>query len=273
MTHGLLSDAALILPPMRWLIALWMILTSAQWLVSAPIFAPDGIIPWSLLATQRRRAALAPFRRRMSVPRLRVILCGQLIAAIALAVSDRPAIGIACLTFLIASQAVLIVLSGDFWAVGATKMGMIAMVGALLLTLGVRAGDPGLVLAGLLVAGGQLVLCYSIAGFSKLAIATWRDGTALQDTMTSDPWGHRHASRLIENRRFAIVASWGVILAEALFPLALLAPTPWLLAALGVMLAFHVATAVVMGLNLFPWAFVAPYPAVLALAWTIHGAL
>ena len=86
---------------------------------------------------------------------------------------------------------------------------MIAMAGALLVSLGLRESDPGLVLAGLLVAGGQLVLCYSVAGFSKLAIAAWRDGTALQHAMGSAGWGHRHVSRLTENRPLAVTASWG----------------------------------------------------------------
>lgn len=273
MTASLLSNAALVLPPMRLLIAAWMMLTSAHLLASAAIYGPDGILPWSLLAMQRRRPRLAKVRRLMSVARLRALLWGKIVAAITLAVSDRSEIVIVCLAFLILSHAFLIALSGDLWTTGATKIGMIAMFGALLLALGVREGDAGLVLAGLLVAGGQLVLCYAVAGFSKLASAQWRDGTAFRNAMACDMWGHPHVSRWAERRPFALAASWGVIVVEALFPLALLAPTPWLVAALGVMLVFHIATAVVMGLNLFPLAFAATYPAVLGLAWAIRDAL
>lgn len=273
MTDTVLGDAAAALGAMRWLIAAWMTLAVLQWLASAGLFGPDGLMPWAALAGQRGRPRLGRVRRLLSVALLRTILIVQLIAAVALAASGSLDLTIACLVVLIAGHAALIVLSGEFWADGAVKMGMIAMAGALLVAVAVRTQQPAIALAGVIVAGGQLTLSYAVAGWSKLAVAVWRDGSELQRVMAGDIWGHPVAARMIRHRPFAITASWGVMLVEALFPLALLAPIPWLAAALGAMLVFHVATAVVMRLNLFPWAFVATYPAVVVLGRAVHGAL
>ncbi|MDB5678816.1 HTTM domain-containing protein [Sphingomonas bacterium] len=273
MTAQLLADATTALPAMRLLIAAWMLLAAAQWLTSAGLFAPDGLLPWPALAAQRGRPWIGRVRRRMSVGVLRTILVIQLIAAITLAVGESPDATIVCLTVLIASHAGLIMLSGEFWADGAAKMGMIAMAGALIVAIGVRGHDPAMALAGVIVAGGQLTLSYAVAGFSKLAIRTWRDGSELQGAMAAEAWGHPLVAQLTRHRPVALAASWGVMLLEAAFPLALLAPTPWLVAALGLMLLFHFATAVMMGLNLFPWAFAAAYPAVIVLGRTMHAAL
>ena len=273
MTDALLADAAAAVAPMRWLIAAWMILGDLQWLAGAGLFGPDGLMPWAALAGQRGRPRLGRIRRRMSVALLRAILIVQLAAAIALAAGGALDLTICCLVVLIASHAALIMLSGEFWADGAAKMGMIAMAGALIVAIAVRARDPALALAGVLVAGGQLTLCYAVAGWSKLAVTAWRDGSELRRVMAGEIWGHPAAARMIRRRPLALAASWGVMLVEAAFPFALLAPLPWLAAALGAMLAFHVATAVVMRLNLFPWAFVAAYPAVVVLGRAIHAAL
>jgi hypothetical protein len=271
-TEELLANAAAALWAMRLLIAAWMILTAAQWLASADIFAPDGLMPWPALAAQLRRPRLGKIRRRMSVPLLRTILAIELIAAIALAVSGALDATIACLSVLIVCHAGLIVLSGEFWADGAAKMGMIAMAGALIVAIGVRGHDPAIALAGIIVTGGQLTLSYAVAGWSKLAIRAWRDGTELRRSMATEAWGHPVAARLTDRRAIALAGSWGVMLLEALFPLALLLPMPWLAAALGLMLLFHAATAVFMGLNLFPWAFMAAYPAVFVLGRVVHAA-
>lgn len=273
MIEQLLTDTAAALSAMRVLIGAWMMLAVAQWLVGAGLFAPDGLMPWSALAGQRGRPRVGRVRQRMSVGSLRTILLVQLIAATVLAVVGAPAVTIACLVVLIASQAGLIVLTGEFWADGSAKMGMIAMAGGLLMAIGVRWHDPSVAMAGVIVAGGQLTLSYAVAGFSKLAIGTWRNGSELHRAMAAEAWGLPFAARLTRHRPVALAASWGVMLIEAAFPLALLMPMPWLIAALALMLAFHFATAVFMGLNLFPWAFAATYPAVLVLGRVVHAAL
>lgn len=256
MTPEFLAHAAALLMPARILIGLWVLLSAAQWLAAARSPAPWG--PGSDLS-----------------PRvLRVLFVAQGTLAVWMMASASIGVLIACLVLLLASNAVPLWITGAFWADGSEKMGMIATAGTLGIALGVARGDPALALAGALLAGGQATLCYAIAGWSKIPVRSWRDGSELTGVMASRAFGHSGLSRLLARHpRFAQLASWAVIVAEAAFPLALVAPQSWLIAALAILFAFHLGTAVFMGLNKFPWAFAATYPAVLLLGTAVRGLL
>ena len=151
---------------------------------------------------------------------------------------------------------------------GASKMALVSACGAVLMTAGAASGEHALVLAGVIWTGGHLTLAYAVSGWSKLAIARWRDGSALSKTLSSYIWGHRLPAGLLRSNSLALVLAWTLMLGEALFPLVLFAPPEVLVAALGAMFLFHAGTALFMGLNTYPWGFAAAYPAVFALsAW------
>ena len=273
MTSAFLASAAASLATARILIALWLLLATAQWLAAGSLFAESQPLAWAGLARRRTQRVLGRIRRRLSARAIKALLGVQLVAAAVLGATGALPTLIACLALLLLTMGSFVLLSGEFWANGSDKIGMIAMAGTLLTAIGVAAGDAGLALAGAIVTGGQLTLCYAVAGGSKLFFPTWRNGTELVGVMASQSWGHPLGHRLTRVRPLAIMASWTLILVEMLFPLALLAPQGWLAAALGVMLAFHVATALLMGLNTFPWAFAAAYPAVLLLGRAIRAGL
>jgi hypothetical protein len=63
----------------------------------------------------------------------------------------------------------------------------------------------------------------------------------------------------------AYALCWGTILFETAFVVAAILPRNALLVLLAVGAAFHVAVAIMMGLNGFVWSFVATYPAILYL--------
>ncbi len=251
-----LQAAAALLVPARLLIGLWLLLAIAHRWAARRSPAPWG--PGS---------ALSPAL-------LRPLFGAQAALGLVAMASGSAMVLVVCLALLLVSQGALLFVTGAFWADGSEKMGMIAMAGTLLIATGVAARDPGLALAGALLAGGQVALCYATAGLSKLPVPGWRDGRELAAVMASRGFGHPAAARMLARRRsVAMLASWAVIVAEAAFPLAMLAPQPLLLAALAVLLAFHVATAVLMGLATFPWAFAAAYPATLLLGRAIRGLL
>lgn len=202
-----------------------------------------------------------------------VFFAVQLVLVLLLALIDNPGVTIATLATLIACHAVFAILAGHFWVDGSDKIGIIVMVGALLTAVGLATGDVWIALAGILLAGGQLTLSYFVAGVSKLCVSGWRNGQWLRAVMATGMWGDSRIAALLRVPGFALAASWAVMLLEALFPLALLAPEPVLLAAMAAMLAFHIATALFMGLNKFPWAFAAAYPAVFVLARLVRSAL
>jgi hypothetical protein len=110
----------------------------------------------------------------------------------------------------------------------------------------------------------QTTLSYSIAGFSKLKSAAWRDGRALRSFVQLAV--ERHGApgwilaALTTPRRSQLLAL-GVIGFECSFPLA------WLdaricAAYLALGLGFHFANSVVFGLNRFFFVWAAAYPAV-----------
>lgn len=108
----------------------------------------------------------------------------------------------------------------------------------------------------------QLVLSYALSGLVKLANPDWRSGRALQDVFLFSVYPVSGGVRTLAQRRGLMLAgSWGVILLEILFPLALLTSAS-LMAALVLAAAFHLANAWLFGLNRFVWAWFAAYPAI-----------
>lgn len=273
MTGRFLADAADSLAFSRVLIGLWLVLWTAQWLTAADLFSHDGPLPWARLSRVRQRPLIGRLRRRMSTRLFRALLAAQLCIAVVLLASASVSVLVVCLALLIASLGGFIVLTGEFWSDGSDKIGMIAIAGAFVTGAGVLLGDSALALAGALIAGGQLTVCYLVAGVSKVFFADWRNGAELAAVMAAESWGHPMMERLTRRRPVAIAVSWCVILGEALFPLALLAPRPWLLAALATLMLFHVATALVMGLNTYPWAFAAAYPSATLLGRVLRSSL
>lgn len=106
----------------------------------------------------------------------------------------RSEVLVLCLCLLIFSNGAQILLSGEYWANSADKMGMIIMVGTLVMTVGVIFRSTKLIFAGLLVSGGQLTLCYGVAGVSKMFFRDWRSGQMLADVMSTSTWGHPFAA-------------------------------------------------------------------------------
>jgi hypothetical protein len=108
---------------------------------------------------------------------------------------------------------------------------------------------------------GELALSYFTAGISKAQSDAWWQGRALPGVLTTRIFGHPAAAAALVRHRFAArQLTRAAFLLEALFPAAILAPRSVLVAALSAALVFHLACAVLMGLNTFVWAYAACYP-------------
>lgn len=106
----------------------------------------------------------------------------------------------------------------------------------------------------------QVVLSYAISGWVKLANPDWRSGRALQDIFAFSVYPVSESIRSWANwPRLMLGLSWGLMLFEALFPLALLDGTG-LSMALALAALFHLINACVFGLNRFLWIWLAAYP-------------
>ncbi|MGD1876677.1 MAG: HTTM domain-containing protein [Kiloniellaceae bacterium] len=109
----------------------------------------------------------------------------------------------------------------------------------------------------------QLTLSYFIAGGVKIVNPDWRHGRALGDVFRFSAYPVSENLRALADRpRLLFAASWAVMLFELVFPAALLHPAA-LVAGLTVAGLFHLANAILFGLNRFFWIWLAAYPSIL----------
>jgi len=109
----------------------------------------------------------------------------------------------------------------------------------------------------------QAVLSYFQSGWVKLINTDWRSGRALQQVFALSAYPVSEALRVWCLRtRLLWWVSWAVIVFELAFPLALLEQR-LLFVALLIAAFFHLANALLFGLNHFFWIWPAAYPALL----------
>lgn len=109
----------------------------------------------------------------------------------------------------------------------------------------------------------QLVLSYVVSGGVKIVNSEWRQGRALGDVFLFSTYPVTEATRRWTNYpRLLWGMSWAVMLFEILFPLGLLSSFS-LYVVLGVAAMFHLANAILFGLNRFFWAWLAAYPSII----------
>jgi uncharacterized membrane protein YphA (DoxX/SURF4 family) len=109
----------------------------------------------------------------------------------------------------------------------------------------------------------QLILSYFISGWVKIVNPAWRSGRALQDVFAFTTYPVSENMRgFAEQPKLLLIMSWCVMGFELLFPLALL-DVKLLYVALLIAATFHLANAVLFGLNRFFWIWLCAYPSIL----------
>ena len=108
----------------------------------------------------------------------------------------------------------------------------------------------------------QLTLSYVISGWVKVVNPDWRSGRALRDVFQFSAYPVAENLRALADRpRLLFAASWAVMILELAFPAALLHPAA-LAAGLALAALFHLANAVLFGLNRFFWVWLSAYPSI-----------
>lgn len=109
----------------------------------------------------------------------------------------------------------------------------------------------------------QVTLSYFVSGLVKVRNPDWRSGLALSEVCAFSVYpAFERLRSLSENNSLMRGAARAVIAFELAFPLALLSPV-LLVPMLCIAGAFHLANAVLFGLNRFLWIWIATYPSVL----------
>lgn len=255
------STLAVVLLPL----AVWSTISSLELIAARHSFLPGSPLGVDLASLTRgtifprilgSRFAAGPWLSIIAMVRLTAGLLAPVSEWIGLPQATGPllAVTVACTIWL------SILVGGSD---GADKIALVACTAAGLIAAGQATNDRWLCLAGLAWGAGQATIAYATSGLTKLATGFWRDGTALTAVMSSYRSGHALAAAAVRLPGAAIGMAWAIMSVETLFPVALVVPQPISLGILGAMCAFHLATAVTMGLNTYPWAFAATYPCVL----------
>lgn len=106
----------------------------------------------------------------------------------------------------------------------------------------------------------QLILSYFQAGWVKLVNPEWRSGKALCEVFALTAYPVSESLRgLATKRQLIMCASWCVMIAELLFPFAFFNQDVLIIALIAAG-CFHVANAVLFGLNRFVLAWISAYP-------------
>jgi hypothetical protein len=217
-------------------------LTRARWLLPLSFLAPAG--PAVALTGLRLAAA-----------------CAVIAAGSSFEVARAGAIVIAVTTLLLRFRCSL----------GTHASGTMVMITFTAAALSLTAGTRLSLIFALAFIAAQSYLAYFVAGAGKLAEKSWRSGQAIPLISSTLMWGNgQRAAMLKSHRLLARALCWITMLGECSVPLTLVVPLPVAIALLCCAGAFHVITAVEMGLNSFVWAFGSTYPAIIFCWYWLH---
>lgn len=246
------------------LLGLWGMLNAAQWIASASYWRARTALGWDLQGLRSSRLYGGRWLSKAFAPvAFPLIAPLQFVASLLICLLPIGWGAFGALLIIAVTNALLILHSTSD---GGDKMAMAVIYGLLLQMFGAITAQPLLALAGLLWVGGQLTISYATSGLSKLVLVGWRNGAVPRQALSSFSYGNHITQNLMRYPVVALILAWGIILIESLFPLALFAPLPFLIAALGGMALLHLSIAFVMGLNTYVFAFIAAYPSALLLS-------
>lgn len=229
-------------------------------------FEQGGLFSWQVLRTVSTATLFADRsrpRQWISHPFFVPAVTGAraLAALILIFVSNSSALGTACALAIIVASIVM-QWRAPLGLDGSDQMSLITFVAVAIAML--FPGDVHVARASLWFIAIQGCLSYSVAGIAKVISPVWRSGEAVRRILGTRTYGSKKSASLVSGRdRLCVALSWLLMLFECSFPLALAFGQTGVavFAVLGIL--FHIANAVIMGLNTFVWAFVATYPAIL----------
>lgn len=248
-------------------------ISSAELLSTPDLFRPGGLladrVPLSRRAWMLRPRVAQALRAAVGGLASRGWLAARLVAGLVMLAAPLALSSLRWAVFLAALATLILRVRTPHATHASGSMSVVILVAA---TAALAAGTTLSAEIALWFIAGQAWLAYFTAGASKLPNRPWRDGQAITLIMSTTMWGSRRGlAWLRRHPRVSWAACWMTMLGECSIPLTLLLPLPLCLTLLAIALAFHVITAVVMGLNTFVLLFPATYPAILFCWYAVHG--
>ncbi len=245
--------------------AVGVAITTLEFLLHRDQLADSGLMSWPVNRVDMRLFSTGVLARGASVvfayPMMLGLLGGRLVLAL---IHVFAPVDLALHPALVAFSAVcslIVPIRSRFGLDAADQVNVLVFGGLTLVNVSPTPVTRSVYLWFLL---GQCCLAYGVAGVSKIVSQGWRNGTHLQDILNIRTYSYKTVARFARaHPRLVRWASWSVIGYECVFVLVLVLPAPYALAFVAAGLMFHLAIAVIMGLNDFVWAFASTYPAIL----------
>lgn len=246
------------------LAAIASVLAAAEWAALRPAFGDEGHLRWRLASSRGFALRFPRWRRLLAwvfdeptvwwLPWIQLSLgCGTVVAA---------TFG-ASLVVWVTTLALAMLLLNYRHIYGLDGSDQMALLVVTALAIGLLTNETRLSMTFI---AAQASLAYFVSGVAKLRGRVWRSGDAVPLILSTRSYGFPQIGGFLQHMPWAgKAATWSTIAFECAFPVALFGPLPIVMAMLATGLAFHVASAGLMGLNVFPWAFAATYPAILYL--------
>jgi hypothetical protein len=240
-------------------------ISTMEWIHGRRQLKDDGLFSWQVIGS--RDFAVGPSILATSLNRLLSfrpfvgILILRLVALLSLPIALWFGRGSVIVVSVIAFSSLLMHLRSPWGMDGSDQM-FTQIFGALL--LGCLAGSPLAYKASLWYIAGQSCLSYLTAGVAKAFSPHWHGTNVVFEIFNTRTYGYEPAARfLLDRPQISKALTWGAVVTECSFPIALVAGFPGCLLFVTWGISFHIMNAVAMGLNSFFWSFVATYPAVI----------
>ena len=249
--------------------------TFAEKLVRAHDFGPGGWFPWRIFRFDRLQVATVRrlprfFDALFGFSGMSLMLVAGLLGVgvmwLAPISTWRFTAGVATVVAVILLLHVRSTYGGD----GSQQMNL--LVGSALLLGFNPIVRPAAGVVSLLFIAAQSCLAYATSGLAKVASPIWMRGDPLVGIFATTAYGSPLGLRLVSvHSAMRRAVCLGMVFTETIFPLAVVAPEPVLVAFLAWGVLFHLSNAVLMGLNTFFWSFLATYPALIYVWHVLHA--
>jgi hypothetical protein len=239
------------------------------YLYRAKEFHEEGFFAWKILRLDTHKFKVGGFGaipdlldRLFEGRRFRMLLLIYLLVVIGLVVFHPYSAGFSCCAFILLLTMIAIQLRYSFGGEGSDQMNVIllfSLFAGFSFFSSRKMGEYAIFFI-----AGQSCLSYFSAGMAKLVSTQWRKGDAVFRIFNTGTFGNARVARfLVNKKRLCLFLSWSVIIAECLFPLSIWLSPKLIIAFIIWGCCFHLANALVMGLNVFVWSFAATYPCII----------
>jgi hypothetical protein len=253
-----------------------LVITFAEKLAEAHLYAADGLMSWNILSFDRADsgALFRPGVLSQSLFGKAGTSAGHVLGIVGVGLmwwgpvrSYAFSAGMLAIVLSCVLMQLRTVYAGD----GAQQMNLLIGVAIL---LGFNAwARPLTGVVCLLFIAAQSMLSYFVSGAAKVISPIWMRGDALRKIMGTTAFGSELGFRLASiHPQFTRMLCRVTVVVEMLFPVLVLGPKWMMILFMLWGASFHVANAVLMGLNTFVWSYLATYPALYFLWVCVHRA-